>query len=123
MGVMTRARQGWTLGVITETKAVKGSEAFGITVDAAGDPWYTMMAANKIAELQLRCGGRLTCTVPRTRITLGTAGRSDRWSSLRSPSQPDRRHDNGGQDGVKIVELFGHVGSRPLQRPGEYVRA
>lgn len=41
-------------GVITEGKAVKGSEPFGITVDAAGNPWYTMMAANKIGEYQLR---------------------------------------------------------------------
>jgi streptogramin lyase len=41
-------------GVITETKAVKGSGPFGITVAANGDPWYTMMAANKIATLQLR---------------------------------------------------------------------
>jgi virginiamycin B lyase len=41
-------------GVITETKAVKGSEPFGITVAPNGDPWYTMMAANKIATLQLR---------------------------------------------------------------------
>ncbi|HEY3021372.1 MAG TPA: hypothetical protein VGJ32_14340 [Solirubrobacteraceae bacterium] len=41
-------------GVITESKAVKGSEPFGITVDADGDPWYTMMSANKIAEFQLR---------------------------------------------------------------------
>ncbi len=41
-------------GVIAEAKAVKGSEPFGITVDSAGNPWYTMMAANKIAEFQLR---------------------------------------------------------------------
>jgi len=40
-------------GVITETKAVKGSQPFGITVDGDGDPWYTM-SANKIAEFQLR---------------------------------------------------------------------
>jgi virginiamycin B lyase len=40
-------------GVITEGKAVKGSGPFGITV-AGRDPWYTMMAANKIATLQLR---------------------------------------------------------------------
>lgn len=32
----------------------KGCDPFGITVDGQGDPWYTMMAANKIAELQLR---------------------------------------------------------------------
>lgn len=41
-------------GVITEGKTVKGSEPFGITVDAEADPWYTMMAANKIGEFQLR---------------------------------------------------------------------
>lgn len=41
-------------GVITEARTVKGSEPFGITVDAEGDPWYTMMAANKVTELQLR---------------------------------------------------------------------
>ena len=41
-------------GVITEGKAVKGSEPFGIVVAPNGDPWYTMMAANKIATLQLR---------------------------------------------------------------------
>ena len=41
-------------GVITEAKAVRGSDPFGITVDAAGNPWYTMMSANKIAQLQLR---------------------------------------------------------------------
>ena len=33
---------------------VKGSEPFGITVEPDGDPWYAMMSANKIAELQLR---------------------------------------------------------------------
>ena len=43
-----------TDGVITEAKAVKGSEPFGIAVDSAGNPWYTMMAANKIAEFRLR---------------------------------------------------------------------
>ena len=41
-------------GVITEAKAVKGSQPFGITVAPNGDPWYTMFAANKIATLQLR---------------------------------------------------------------------
>ena len=41
-------------GVITEGKVVKGSGPFGITVALNGDPWYTMMAANKIATLQLR---------------------------------------------------------------------
>jgi streptogramin lyase len=39
---------------ITEGKVVKGSEPFGITVAPEGDPWYTMMQANKIATLQLR---------------------------------------------------------------------
>ena len=38
----------------TEGKAVKGSEPFGITVAPDGDPWYTMMAASKVATLQLR---------------------------------------------------------------------
>ena len=41
-------------GVITEGKVVKGSEPFGITVEADGDPWYTMHAADKIGEFQLR---------------------------------------------------------------------
>ena len=41
-------------GTITEGKAVKGSQTFGIAVDPQGDPWYTMLSANKIAELQLR---------------------------------------------------------------------
>jgi streptogramin lyase len=42
------------VAVITEAKVVKGSEPFGITVDPDGHPWYTMMSANKIAEVQLR---------------------------------------------------------------------
>lgn len=41
-------------GTITEGKAVKGSQPFGITVDALGNPWYTMLSANKVVELQLR---------------------------------------------------------------------
>jgi sugar lactone lactonase YvrE len=41
-------------GVITEAKIVKGSEPFAITVATNGDPWYTMMAATKIATLHLR---------------------------------------------------------------------
>ena len=41
-------------GVVTQGKAVKGSGPFGIVVAPNGDPWYTMMAANKIATLQLR---------------------------------------------------------------------
>ena len=41
-------------GVVTEGKVVKNSEPFGITVASNGNPWYTMMQANKIATLQLR---------------------------------------------------------------------
>lgn len=41
-------------GVITEAKTVKGSEPFGIVVDGNGNPWYTMMSANKVANFQLR---------------------------------------------------------------------
>jgi streptogramin lyase len=42
-------------GVITaQSKAVKGSETFGITVASNGNPWFTMMSANKIATFQLR---------------------------------------------------------------------
>jgi streptogramin lyase len=42
-------------GVITATsKAVKGSEPFGITVAPDGNPWFTMLSADKIATLQLR---------------------------------------------------------------------
>ena len=42
-------------GVITaQSKAVKGSEPFGITVAPDGNPWFTMMSANKIATFQLR---------------------------------------------------------------------
>jgi virginiamycin B lyase len=41
-------------GVITEGKVVRASEPFGITVAPNGDPWYTMLEANKIATLQLR---------------------------------------------------------------------
>ena len=44
-------------GAITaQSKAVKGSEPFGITVFPSpnGDPWFTMMSANKIATFQLR---------------------------------------------------------------------
>ncbi len=40
--------------VLTEGKAVKNSEPFGIVVAEDGNPWYTMMEANKIATLQLR---------------------------------------------------------------------
>jgi virginiamycin B lyase len=38
-------------GVITEGKAVKGSEPAGITVAPDGDPWYAMREANRIATL------------------------------------------------------------------------
>ncbi len=41
-------------GVITQGKTVKGSGPFEVTVAPSGDPWYTMMAGNKIATLQLR---------------------------------------------------------------------
>jgi virginiamycin B lyase len=41
-------------GVITvQSKPVKGSEPFGITVAANGDPWFAMLSADKIATLQL----------------------------------------------------------------------
>jgi streptogramin lyase len=40
--------------ITTQSKAVKGSEPFGITVAPNGDPWFTMMSADKIATLQLR---------------------------------------------------------------------
>ena len=40
--------------MITEGKVVKGSEPFGIIVDPGGDPWYTMIAADKSGEFQLR---------------------------------------------------------------------
>jgi streptogramin lyase len=39
---------------ITEGKVVKNSEPFGITVAPNGDPWYTMLEANRIATLQLK---------------------------------------------------------------------
>ncbi|HEX6148228.1 virginiamycin B lyase family protein [Nocardioides sp.] len=41
-------------GVIFEGKVVKGSGAFGITVDGDGDPWYTMPNVDKVATFQLR---------------------------------------------------------------------
>jgi streptogramin lyase len=41
-------------GVITESKAVKGSEPFGVTVAPNGDPWFTMLSADKIGALLLR---------------------------------------------------------------------
>jgi streptogramin lyase len=42
-------------GVITaESKVVRRSEPFGITVAPNGNPWFTMLSADKIATLQLR---------------------------------------------------------------------
>jgi virginiamycin B lyase len=42
-------------GTITATsKVVKGSEPFGITVATDGNPWFTMLSADKIATLKLR---------------------------------------------------------------------
>jgi virginiamycin B lyase len=41
-------------GVITESKAVKGSEPLLITVAPNGDPWFTMLSVGKIGALQLR---------------------------------------------------------------------
>jgi streptogramin lyase len=42
-------------GVITtQSKAVKGSEPFGITLAPNGDPWFMMLSADKIATFQLR---------------------------------------------------------------------
>jgi streptogramin lyase len=40
--------------ITTQSKAVKGSEPFGITVAPNGDPWFTMLSADKIATFQLR---------------------------------------------------------------------
>ena len=40
--------------ITTQSKAVKGSEPFGITVAPNGAPWFTMLSADKIATLQLR---------------------------------------------------------------------
>ncbi len=42
-------------GVIAaQSKTIKGSEPFGITVAPNEDPWFTMLSADKIATLQLR---------------------------------------------------------------------
>ena len=43
-----------TAGVMTEGKAVKGSEPVGITVAPDGAAWYTMLSGNKIATLHPR---------------------------------------------------------------------
>jgi streptogramin lyase len=39
---------------ISEGRSVKNSEPFGITIGPDGNPWYTMLRANKVATLQLR---------------------------------------------------------------------
>ena len=49
--VQGQRRQHHNAGVITEVKAVKGSGPEGIVVAPNGDPWYTMLEANKIAAL------------------------------------------------------------------------
>ena len=41
-------------GTISEGRSVKNSEPFGITIGPGGNPWYTMLEANKFATLQLR---------------------------------------------------------------------
>lgn len=42
-------------GVITaQSKAVKGSEPFGVAVAPNGNPWFTMLGADKISTFQLR---------------------------------------------------------------------
>ena len=41
-------------GVVSEGKAVKGSEPVGVTVAPDGNPWYAELSADKIAVLQLR---------------------------------------------------------------------
>jgi virginiamycin B lyase len=41
-------------GTISEGRSVKKGEPFGITIGPDGNPWYTMLEANKIATLQLR---------------------------------------------------------------------
>jgi virginiamycin B lyase len=41
-------------GTISEGRSVKNSEPFGITIGPGGNPWYTMLNADKIATLQLR---------------------------------------------------------------------
>jgi len=38
-------------GVVTESKVVRGSQPFGIVVADNGNPWYTMMSADKIGNL------------------------------------------------------------------------
>jgi streptogramin lyase len=62
-------------GVISESKVVKGSQPFGITADAEGDPWYTMMSANRIGEFQLRLTWREAARVTRGRPSHRMRGR------------------------------------------------
>lgn len=40
--------------IMATSKVVKGSAPFGITVASNGNPWFTMLDADKIATLQLR---------------------------------------------------------------------
>ena len=52
---VNRARISPDGAITAQSKAVKGSETFGITVATnSGNPWFTMMSANKIATFQLR---------------------------------------------------------------------
>jgi streptogramin lyase len=39
--------------IITQSKTIKGSEPFGITVATSGDPWFAMLSADKIGTLEL----------------------------------------------------------------------
>lgn len=38
-------------GVVTDSKVVRGSQPFGIVVADNGNPWYTMLSADKIGNL------------------------------------------------------------------------
>jgi streptogramin lyase len=42
-----------TGAVLAESKIIKRSEPSGITVDPGGDPWFTMLGADKIAEFDI----------------------------------------------------------------------
>lgn len=42
-----------TGAVLDQTRTLKGSEPFGITVAANGDPWFAMLRADKIGRLNL----------------------------------------------------------------------
>jgi streptogramin lyase len=48
------ARISPTGAIMASSKVVQGSEPLGITVAPDGNPWFTMLSANKIATLQLR---------------------------------------------------------------------